>query len=50
MHFWRDKSFKALTEAANYASAIPAWAEYAKFCELLEKGLRKMVGSLFPAN
>ncbi|HYG82244.1 MAG TPA: hypothetical protein VD861_17720 [Pyrinomonadaceae bacterium] len=41
MYFWRDKYFKSLTEAANYASAIPAWAEYARFCELLEKGLRK---------
>ena len=41
MYFWRDKYFKTLTEAANYASAIPAWAEYAQFCELLERGLRK---------
>lgn len=41
MHFWRDKYFKTLTEAANYASAMPVWAEYGKFCELLEKGLRK---------
>jgi hypothetical protein len=41
MHFWRDKSFQVLAEAADYASAIPAWAEYERFCELLEKGLRK---------
>ena len=41
MYFWRDKYFKTLTEAGNYASAIPAWAEYGQFCTLLEKGLRK---------
>ena len=41
MYFWRDTYFKTLTEAANHASAIPAWAEYAKFCSLLEQGLRK---------
>jgi hypothetical protein len=41
MHYWRDNSFQVLAEAANYASAVPAWAEYGRFCELLEKGLRK---------
>lgn len=41
MYFWRDKSFQVLAEAANYASAVPAWAEYGRFCELLEKGLRR---------
>ena len=41
MYFWREGYFKVLTEAASSASAIPAWAEYARFCELLEKGLRK---------
>ena len=41
MYFWRDTYFKVLTEAANYASAIPAWDEYASFCKLIEKGLRK---------
>ncbi len=41
MYFWRDKYFKTLTEAGNYASAILAWTEYGQFCELREKGLRK---------
>ena len=41
MWFWRDKSFQALTEAASYVSAFPGWIEYARYCELFEKGLRK---------
>jgi hypothetical protein len=41
MYHWGDKSFHALTEAANQASGVPAWNEYAEFCSLLEKGLRK---------
>jgi hypothetical protein len=41
MHHWRENCFKTLTEAADQASAVPAWAEYAHFCERLEKGLRQ---------
>ncbi len=41
MYFWRNQAFNSLTEAAKAASAIPAWNEYVKFCELLDKGLRK---------
>ena len=41
MYYWRDKSFQVLAEAANYASAVPTWAEYGRFCELLGKGLRQ---------
>jgi len=41
MWFWRKKSFQALTEAASFASAFPDWLEYARYCELFEKGLRK---------
>lgn len=41
MYFWRGTDFKTLAEAAEFASAVPAWAEYANFCSLLERGLRK---------
>jgi hypothetical protein len=41
MFYWRSNAFHSLTEAADVASAIPAWKEYARFCELLGKGLRK---------
>ena len=41
MYYWRDKTFQALAEAADYASTLPGWAEYGRFCALLEKGLRK---------
>jgi hypothetical protein len=41
MYYWRNNAFHSLAEAASYASAIPAWNEYARFCELLARGLRK---------
>ena len=41
MWYWRDEDFSVLAEASRIASANPAWVEYAKYCELLEKGLRK---------
>jgi hypothetical protein len=41
MFYWRNNAFKSLTEAASYASAFSAWDEYAQFCSLLSKGLRK---------
>jgi len=40
MHHWREKCFQVLAEAAKYASTVPAWADYGRFCELLEKGMR----------
>ena len=41
MHRWRDNAFHSLTEAASRASNFPAWTEYARFCELLDRGVRK---------
>jgi hypothetical protein len=41
MHHWRDNAFRSLTEAASCASNFQAWAEYARFCELLDRGVRK---------
>jgi len=41
MYYWRDKSFQVLAEAASYASTFSHWSEYARFCDLLEKGRRK---------
>lgn len=41
MYYWRDEDFSILTEASRIASANHAWSEYAKYCEMLEKGLRK---------
>jgi hypothetical protein len=41
MWFWRDENFKVLAEASRIASSTPAWVEYARYCDLLEKGLRK---------
>lgn len=41
MYYWRNNAFQSLTEAASHASAFHAWHEYAQFCELLGKGLRK---------
>jgi hypothetical protein len=41
MYYWRNNAFQSLAEAGAYAAALPKWQEYAKFCELLSKGLRK---------
>jgi hypothetical protein len=41
MWYWRDEDFNILAEASRIASGNPDWDEYAKYCELLEKGLRK---------
>jgi len=41
MWYWRDEDFSILSEASQIASGNPAWVEYAKYCELLERGLRK---------
>ncbi len=40
MWYWRDEDFSILAEASRIASGNHAWAEYAKYCELLERGLR----------
>ena len=41
MHHWRDNAFHSVTEAASCASNFPAWIEYARFCESLDRGVRK---------
>lgn len=41
MLYWRDEDFGILAEASRIASRNSAWVEYAKYCGLLEKGLRK---------
>jgi hypothetical protein len=41
MHFWREKYFQTLKDVAAEARAIPAWADYAAFCEEYERGLRQ---------
>src|SRR5688500_12232733 len=41
MWYWRDEDFSSLSEASRIASDNPAWTEFAKYCELLERGLRK---------
>ncbi|HVZ38012.1 MAG TPA: hypothetical protein VHI13_01950 [Candidatus Kapabacteria bacterium] len=41
MYYWRKNAFNLLAEAAQSASAVPAWSEYALFCEALEQGVRK---------
>ncbi len=41
MLYWRDEDFSIMAEASRIASDNSAWAEYANYCEQLEKGLRK---------
>jgi hypothetical protein len=41
MWYWRDEDFSILAEASRIAAGNPAWVGYAKYCELLEGGLRK---------
>ncbi|MBS1910870.1 MAG: hypothetical protein JST22_02675 [Bacteroidetes bacterium] len=41
MHYWRKNAFNLLAEVAHTAAAVPAWSEYARFCEALEQGVRK---------
>ena len=41
MHFWREKYFQTLKDIAAEARTVPAWAEYAAFCEVYERGLRR---------
>jgi len=40
MHFWRKDYFQTLKDVATEARTVPAWADYAAFCEEYERGLR----------
>ena len=40
MYFWRDEYFQTLKDVAAEARTVPAWADYAAFCEEYERGLR----------
>jgi hypothetical protein len=41
MHYWRKGMFEALQAAASAAEGIPEWRDYATYCRLRERGLRK---------
>jgi hypothetical protein len=46
MHFWREKYFQTLKDIAAEARTVPAWADYAAFCEEYERGLRREAFSI----
>lgn len=41
MHEWRRDAFNALKSAGASAAERPLWADYAAFCDLRERGLRR---------
>jgi len=41
MHFRREDYFQSLKDVAAEARTVPAWADYAAFCEEYERGFRR---------